>query len=78
MPRSVTVTIDIELPGDLARLALPEGVDRRLQILLDKQDKGDDLTADEKAEAAGLVDLGDLISFLRLRAAQSSRRRSRR
>ena len=30
------VDFEIEVPGDLARLQLPEGLDRRLQALLDK------------------------------------------
>jgi hypothetical protein len=39
---------------------LPEGVDRRLHALLDKQDRGEELTADERAEAEGLVTLAAL------------------
>jgi len=35
---------------------LPEGLDRRLQALLDKQDRGAALSLDEQAEAEGLVD----------------------
>jgi hypothetical protein len=35
------------------RLHLPEGVDRRMQTLLDKQDDGTALSADEQAEAEG-------------------------
>jgi hypothetical protein len=54
------VDLEIEVPGDLARLHLPEGLDRRLQTLLDKQDGGTALSADEQAEAEGLVDLADL------------------
>lgn len=49
-------------------LTLPEGVDRRLHALLDKQDRGEALTDDERAEAEGLVDLADLLSLLKLRA----------
>jgi hypothetical protein len=61
--------IDMNLPEELARLTLPEGVDRRLQALLDKQDRGAPLTEDEQAEAEGLVDLAELLTLLRLRAA---------
>ena len=60
------------MPQDLARLSLPEGVDRRLHALLDKQDRGEALTDDERAEAEGLVELADLLSLLKLRAAGSS------
>jgi hypothetical protein len=55
------------VPGDLARFRLPEGVQHRLQELLDKQDTGPELSPDEKREAEGLVDLADLLSLLRLR-----------
>jgi hypothetical protein len=65
---SQSVTFTIELSEALARVRLPEGVDRRLQALLDKQDRGDALTDDELAEAEGLVELAELFSLLRLRA----------
>ena len=55
------------MPDDLARFRLPEGVQRRLQQLLDKQDVGVVLTNDEQREAEGLVDLAELLSLLRLR-----------
>ena len=67
---SATVDFEIEVPADLARLQLPEGVDRRLQALLDKQDGGTALSADEQAEAEGLVDLADLLTLLRLRSSK--------
>lgn len=63
------MTIEIDFPADLERLALPEGVDRRLRALLDKQDRGETLTDDEAAEADGLVELVDMLSLLRLRVA---------
>lgn len=61
--------MEIEVPADLARLQLPEGVDRRLQALLDKQDGGTPLSPDEQAEAGGLVELADLLTLLRLRSS---------
>ena len=64
------VHLEIELPEDSAGLLLPEGVERRLQALLDKQDRGDPLTDDERAEAEGLVDLADMLSLIRLRASE--------
>jgi hypothetical protein len=63
------IQLEIELPKDMAGLMLPEGVDRRLHALLDKQDRGEPLTEDEAAEAEGLVDLADLLSLIRLRAS---------
>ena len=67
MGRVATVHLDVRVPDDLARLSLPEGVDRRLHVLLDKQDAGQSLTEDERLEAEGLADLADLLSLLRLR-----------
>jgi hypothetical protein len=69
---SAKVDLAIEVPEDLARLHLPEGVDRRLQALLDKQDGGTPLTPDEQAEAEGLVDLADLLTLLRLRVSKDT------
>ena len=69
---SAKVGLEIEVPEDLARLRLPEGVDRRLQALLDKQDGGAPLTPDEQAEAEGLVDLADLLTLLRLRVSRDT------
>jgi hypothetical protein len=69
---NATVDLKIEVPEDLARLHLPEGVDRRLQALLDKQDGGMPLTDDEQAEAEGLVELADLLTLLRQRISESA------
>ena len=71
MSTNATVDLKIEVPEDLARLHLPEGVDRRLQALLDKQDGGTLLTDDEQAEAEGLVELADLLTLLRQRISES-------
>lgn len=56
------------MPGDLTRFRLPKGVDQRLQSLLDKQDEGRGLTAAERREAEGLVELVETLSLLQLRA----------
>jgi hypothetical protein len=72
MAAGTTIHIDLEVPTDLARLRLPEGLDRRLQALLDKQDRAEPLTADERAEAEGLVELAELLTVLRLRAESGS------
>ena len=66
------VQIGFDLPDDLPRLALPEGLDRRLHALLDKQDRGETLTTDERAEAEGLVTLAELLDLLRLRANRAA------
>ncbi len=63
-----TVTLQIELPADLAQLRLPEGVAARLHALLDRQDSGQPVTPPEQAEAEGLVGLSECFTLLRLRA----------
>ncbi len=67
-----TVTIDVEMPEDLARLHLPAGVEPRLQALLDRQDRGQSLTDSERQEAEGLVNLAELLTLLRLRAERTA------
>lgn len=68
----MTVTFDIDLPADLAQFRLPEGVAARLQDLLDRQDAGIPLTAQEREEAEGLVDVVEFLTLLRLRAERMS------
>jgi hypothetical protein len=67
----VSLTIDVDLPADLARFRLPAAVALRLQNLLDRQDAGFPLTADERAEAEGLADVADLLMLLRLRSERA-------
>jgi hypothetical protein len=64
----MTLTLEVDLPADLARFRLPEGVAARLQTLLDRQDSGQSLAVEERAEAEGLVSLAEFFTLLRLRA----------
>jgi hypothetical protein len=68
----MTLTIEIDLPADLAQFRLPKAVDDRLQALLDRQDSGQPLTEAEREEAEGLVNLAEFLTLLRLRAERSS------
>jgi len=63
----MTLTLQVDLPADLARLRLPAGVAARLQTLLDRQDTGEQLSNQEREEAEGLVDLAEFLTLLRLR-----------
>lgn len=69
---SQAIHLDLELPGDLARFKLPAGVNERLTALLDKQDSGEELTAQEQREAEGLVDLADTLTYLSLKATAAA------
>jgi hypothetical protein len=64
----MTLTLEVELPDELARFRLPDAVAARLQSLLDRQDAGQQLTAAERSEAEGLVNLAEFLTLLRLRA----------
>ena len=55
------------MPEDLDQFRLPKGVDARLQDLLDRQDRGEELTSAERTEAEGLVNLAEFLSLLRVR-----------
>jgi len=70
MSRSVVVELD--MPGDLKQFRLPRGVNRRLQQLLDKQSRAGRLSAVERQEAEGLVDLAEMLTLLRLRAERAA------
>ena len=62
----------LEMPEALDGLALPGGVDERLQHLLSRQDQADDLTPAERKEAEGLVGLADMLSLLNVKATNSA------
>jgi hypothetical protein len=63
----MTLTLEVELPDDLAGLQLPAAVAARLQGLLDRQEEGTPLSSEEKGEAEGLVSLAEFLTLLRLR-----------
>lgn len=70
---SQNAVIEIEIPLSVRQFKLPKGVNNRLQDLLDRQDRGEKLTAAEKREAEGLVDLAEMLSLLRMRSQRVSR-----
>jgi len=65
MPRSEKVKIEMPVSSD--KIRLPKAVDQRLQTLLDRQDRGEKLTARERKEAEGLVELAEMLSLMRIR-----------
>jgi hypothetical protein len=60
--------VRIEMPIAVQDIRLPKAVNDRLQNLLDRQDRGDKLTANEKKEADGLVELAEMLSLMRMRS----------
>lgn len=61
----------IEIPIELTRFQLPQAVNARLQLLLDRQDEGTQLSQAERQEAEGLVELAEFLSLLRLRSQRA-------
>ena len=68
---STVIAIELEIPDDLAQFRMPPGVNSRLQESLDRQDQGTPLSAAEKQEAEGLVELSELLSLSKLRAQRA-------
>jgi hypothetical protein len=58
----------MQIPAELTRFELPEGVQARRQALLDTQDDGTPLTPAERQEPAGPIALAKLRSLLHPRA----------
>jgi hypothetical protein len=70
MDRAVKITI--EVPGELADFRLPPLMELRLQRLLDLQDSGHRLTADERQQAEALLEATEVLNLLRLRSERVS------
>jgi hypothetical protein len=70
---SQVVTIELDVPDELAQFRLPAAVNARLHDLLDRQDNGIPLKETERREAEGLVELAELLTLLRLRAEGAAR-----
>lgn len=70
---SRSMIVEVEMPAGLRHYRFPKSLDHRLQELLDKQDRGERLTAAERKEAEGLVDLAEMLSLFQLRAKLAAR-----
>ena len=68
----------IEIPKKLTEYRMPRALHARLQELLDRQDEGHALTAAERKEAEGLVDLAEFLTLLKLQAQVSRAGRGKR
>ena len=62
------ISLSLELPDDLRRFRMPKALHRRLHSLLDRQDSGERLSAQEREEAEALVNLAEMLTLLRLRS----------
>ena len=71
---SQVVTIELDLPDDLAQLRLPAAVNARLRELMDRQDSGIPLKETERREADGLVELAELLTLLHRRVERAARK----
>jgi hypothetical protein len=59
--------VDADGTGAALRLSLPPAVAARLRSLLERQEAGKSLTASERAEAEGLLDIAEYFIVQRLR-----------
>ena len=66
-----SASINLPIPAGLSGFKLPPGVQKRLASLLDQQDAGKPLSAAERREAEGLVEMAEFLSLLKLRAGKS-------
>jgi hypothetical protein len=64
-----TVPAPVQMVEAVAALRLPAVSDRRLQILMDRNNDRD-LTADERAELESLAELSETISLIRADALE--------
>jgi hypothetical protein len=60
---SRSVSVELQLQGDLGRLHMPRALHARLGDLLDRQDHDGKLSARERREAMALVQLADLLNI---------------
>ena len=69
-----SVLIELSLPKDWERFALPPALHDRLHELLDRQDLEGRLSRREHQEAKALVELVGMLSLLRLCADRATSR----
>ncbi len=72
---SQSVLVDLDLPKDWQQFQMPAALDRRLQELLDRQDRPGKPPQQERREAEALVELTEMPSLMKLRAQRAAGRR---
>jgi hypothetical protein len=68
-----TLHIEVDLPKDWKHFSMPPALNGRLQELLDKQDETGKLSRKERREAEALVQLAEVFSLMKLRAARAAK-----
>jgi len=71
-----SVVLKLDLPSDWKSFRFPKALDERLQELLNRQDESGKLSVREKREARALVELVDMLSLMKARAAAAQRSQS--
>jgi hypothetical protein len=64
-----SLLIKVDLPKDWKYFSMPAALNDRLQDLLDKQDETGKLSRKERREAEALVELAEVFSLMKVRAA---------
>lgn len=69
------VVVRLDLPKDWRHFHMPPVLRDRLQELLDRQDEKARLSRAERREAQALVELSEMLTLLKLRAARTPSRK---
>jgi hypothetical protein len=72
-----SVLIKVDLPKDWQRFRLPLALQRRLDELLDRQDRDGTLVVRDRREATALAELVDMLALMKARATFAATRRSK-
>jgi hypothetical protein len=70
-----TLVAELDLPKDWRKFRMPPALHDRLQELLDRQDGGGKLSPRERREAKALVELVDILSLMKAKAAVQTKPR---
>lgn len=65
------ICLELELPKDWRHFRMPRALNKRLHLLLDKQDVEGKLRPAERREAEALVELSEMLSLLKARASSA-------
>ncbi len=71
------MVVKIELPAEWKNFEMPIPLQRRLQRLLDQQDREGKLSKEERSEAEALANLSEMLSYLKLQAKPKNGRSGR-
>ena len=69
------ILVELDVPADWAKFRLPAALHKRMQELLDRQDREGKLSTAERKEAQALTELVDMLTLMKLRAERATSRK---